>query len=74
MFQALCPNSVSFGIPQARRIHETFEPGDVCVVGLHATFEHHEAYSSAMLKSFIQEYRLNSRSPSTARVRRAQFR
>jgi AhpC/TSA family len=57
-FQALCPNSVSLAIPQARRIYETFEPGDVTVIGLHATFEHHEAYSSAMLKSFIQEYRL----------------
>lgn len=57
-FQVLCPNSVAFAIPQARRIHETFEPGDVSVIGLHATFEHHEAYSSAMLKSFIQEYRL----------------
>jgi AhpC/TSA family len=57
-FQALCPNSVAFAIPQARRIHETFEPGDVAVIGLHATFEHHEAYSSGMLKAFIQEYRL----------------
>ncbi len=57
-FQALCPNSVAFAIPQARRIHETFEPSDVSVIGLHATFEHHEAYSAGMLKAFIQEYRL----------------
>jgi hypothetical protein len=57
-FQALCPQSVAVAIPQARRIHEMFEPDDVCVIGLHATFEHHEAYSHAMLKAFIQEYRL----------------
>jgi hypothetical protein len=57
-FQVLCPNSVALAIPQARRIHETFEPSDVAVVGLHATFEHHQAYSSALLKAFIHEYRL----------------
>ena len=57
-FQALCPQSVAVAIPQAKRIHETFEPNDVAVIGLHATFEHHEAYSHATLKAFIQEYRL----------------
>jgi hypothetical protein len=57
-FQALCPNSVAFAIPQARRIHETFEPKDVCVIGLHSTFEHHEAYSLPLLNAFIHEYRL----------------
>jgi len=57
-FQVLCPDSVAHAIPQARRIHETFEPSDVAVVGLHTTFEHHEAYSLAVLKSFIHEYRL----------------
>ena len=57
-FQALCPQSVAAAIPQARRIHETFEPSDVAVIGLHATFEHHEAYSQATIKAFIQEYRL----------------
>jgi peroxiredoxin len=57
-FQVLCPNSVAGAIPQARRIHETFEPKDVAVIGLHATFEHHDAYSAAVLKAFIHEYRL----------------
>ena len=57
-FQALCPNSVAGAIPQARRIHETFEPKDVAVIGLHATFEHHDAYSPTVLKAFIHEYRL----------------
>lgn len=57
-FQALCPNSIGTGIPQAQRIYETFEPKDVAVIGLHATFEHHDAYSAAVLKAFIQEYRL----------------
>ena len=57
-FQVLCPNSIAAAIPQARRIHETFEPTDVSVVGLHATFEHHQAYSLPLLKAFIHEYRL----------------
>ncbi|HEY2683990.1 MAG TPA: redoxin domain-containing protein [Steroidobacteraceae bacterium] len=57
-FQVLCPHSVSGGIPQAQRIHETFAPSDVSVIGLHATFEHHDAVSAAVLKAFIHEYRL----------------
>jgi hypothetical protein len=57
-FQVLCPISIASAIPQARRIHETFEPNDVAVIGLHATFEHHDAYSSAVFKAFIHEYRL----------------
>jgi peroxiredoxin len=57
-FQVLCPNSIGGGIPQAQRIYETFEPKDVAVIGLHATFEHHDAFSPAVLKAFIQEYRL----------------
>jgi hypothetical protein len=54
----LCPKSLSSAIPQALRIDETFEPNDVSVIGLHSTFEHHDAFSSAMLKAFIHEYRL----------------
>src|ERR1700688_2945348 len=57
-FQVLCPKSLSCGIPQAQRIHETFEPSDVAVIGLHATFEHHDAYNGAVIKAFIHEYRL----------------
>jgi hypothetical protein len=57
-FQVLCPKSISVGIPQAQRIYETFEPRDVAVIGLHATFEHHDAVGAGVLKAFIQEYRL----------------
>jgi hypothetical protein len=57
-FQVLDPGSISSGIPQAQRIHETFSPSDVAVIGLHATFEHHDAFNSAVLKAFIHEYRL----------------
>jgi AhpC/TSA family len=57
-FQVLCPVSVASGVPQARRIFETFAPGDVAVIGLHATFEHHHAVSAGVLKAFIHEYRL----------------
>jgi len=57
-FQVFCPNSIAIAIPQAKRIHETFEPKDVVVIGLHATFEHHDAFSVPALKACIQEYRL----------------
>ncbi len=57
-FQVLCPNSLAGAIPQAQRIFETFAPDDVKVIGLHATFEHHDAVNGAVLKAFIQEYRL----------------
>src|ERR1700729_337194 len=57
-FQVLCPNSIASGVPQARKIYETFAPSDVTVIGMHTTFEHHEAFSGALLKAFIQEYRL----------------
>ena len=57
-FQALCAKSISTGIPQALRIYDTFEPSDVTVIGLHTTFEHHDAFNTAVLKAFIQEYRL----------------
>lgn len=57
-FQVLCPTSIASGVPQARRIYETFAPSDVAVIGMHTTFEHHDAFSPAVLKAFIQEYRL----------------
>jgi hypothetical protein len=49
---------VSCGIPQAQRIFETFAPDDVTVIGLHSTFEHHDAVNPAVVKAFIHEYRL----------------
>ena len=57
-FQVLCPKSLSFGVPQTLRIHQTFDPKEVAVIGLHATFEHHAAVTPAVVKAFIQEYRL----------------
>jgi hypothetical protein len=57
-FQVLCPLSLSSAVPQALRIDGTFEPKDVLVIGLHTTFEHHDAFNPAVLKAFIHEYRL----------------
>jgi peroxiredoxin len=57
-FQVLCPISIASGVPQAQRIFETFSPSDVTVIGMHTTFEHHDAFNTAVLKAFIQEYRL----------------
>jgi hypothetical protein len=57
-FQVLCPTSIASGVPQAQRIYETFAPSDVAVIGMHTTFEHHDAFTPAVLKAFIQQYRL----------------
>lgn len=58
-FQMLCPGCVSHGIPQSQRIHETFDPADVAVLGLHTVFEHHQAMQPVSLEAFLQEYRVN---------------
>jgi len=82
-FQVLCPKSIAVAIPQALRVFDTFEPKDVAVVGLHATFEHHAAISIPVLKAFIHEYRLkfpialdqpNSASPIPVTMDRYQMR
>jgi len=57
-FQMLCPGCVSHGIPQAARIHTTFNPQDVAVVGLHTVFEHHSAMAPQALRVFLHEYRV----------------
>src|SRR3546814_15978818 len=57
-FQMLCPGSVSHGMPQASRIHETFSRDDVVVLGLHRVFEHHEAQRPQSLAAFFQEHRI----------------
>ncbi|MEQ1879476.1 MAG: redoxin domain-containing protein [Burkholderiales bacterium] len=57
-FQMLCPGCVSHGIPQTQRIHETFDPADVAVLGLHTVFEHHAAMQPVSLQAFLHEYRV----------------
>ena len=56
-FQMLCPGCVSHGLPQAKRIQETFGD-DVTVLGLHCVFEHHEAMTPVSLEAFLYEYRI----------------
>lgn len=57
-FQMLCPGCVSHGLPQAKRVRETFREADVAVIGLHSVFEHHEAQTPAALEAFLHEYRI----------------
>ena len=57
-FQMLCPACVHHGLPQAQRIHATFAPQDVAVVGLHTVFEHHAAMTPVSLRAFLHEYRI----------------
>jgi len=56
-FQMLCPGCVSHGLPQAKRIQQTFG-GHVTVLGLHCVFEHHEAMTPVSLEAFLYEYRI----------------
>ena len=57
-FQMLCPGCVSHGLPQAARVHAAFDSNDVCVVGLHTVFEHHDAMTPVALEAFLHEYRV----------------
>ena len=58
-FQMLCPGCVSHGLPQARRVSETFALDEVVVLGLHSVFEHHEAQGTReALEAFLHEYRI----------------
>lgn len=57
-FQMLCPGCVSYGIPQAKAIHDTFPHDAVAVIGLHTVFEHHEAMTPEALRAFLHEYRI----------------
>ena len=56
-FQMLCPGCVSHGLPQAKRIQQTFG-GDLTVLGLHCVFEHHDAMTPVSLEAFLHEYRI----------------
>ena len=57
-FQMFCPGCVAHGLPQAARIHASFDPDDVRVVGLHTVFEHHDAMGPQALRAFLHEYRV----------------
>ncbi len=57
-FQMLCPGCVAHGIPQAQRVHAQFPAAEVCVLGLHSVFEHHDAMGPISLKAFLHEYRV----------------
>ena len=57
-FQMLCPGCVQQGLPQAQRIHATFDPNAVAVIGLHTVFEHHAAMTPVSLRAFLHEYRI----------------
>lgn len=57
-FQMLCPGCVSHGIPQAKRIRQSFSEDDVTVLGLHTVFEHHDVMGAEALAAFLSEYRV----------------
>ncbi len=57
-FQMLCPGCVSHGVPQALRVHKSFDSADVVVLGLHTVFEHHSVMGPDALRVFLSEYRV----------------
>lgn len=58
-FQMLCPGCVLHGIPQAKKLFETFSQEHVAVLGLHTVFEHHEAMAEKSLEAFLYEFRVS---------------
>lgn len=58
-FQMLCPGCVSHGIPQAQRVQALFSEDEVCILGLHTVFEHHDAMREVSLRAFLHEYRVS---------------
>ena len=58
-FQMLCPGCVSHGLPQAMRVHRSFNRDDLAVIGLHTVFEHHDAQGTRVaLAAFLHEYKI----------------
>jgi hypothetical protein len=57
-FQMLCPGCVSHALPQAARVHASFAPDAVAVIGLHTVFEHHAVMTPDALDVFLHEYRI----------------
>ena len=57
-FQMLCPGCVAQGLPQAKRVQQTFQSDEVVVLGLHTVFEHHAVMGPDALKAFLYEYRI----------------
>lgn len=57
VFQMLCPGCLEHGLPQAKKLRERFQPGQVAVFGLHSVFEHHDVMTPAALEVFMSEYR-----------------
>lgn len=58
VFQMLCQGCVHHSIPLAKRLHETFDPTEVMVLGLHSVFENHETMTPAALIDFVHEQEL----------------
>lgn len=58
-FQMLCPGCVAHGLPQAKKIGQTFSEEMVTLIGLHSVFEHHAAMTPVSLEAFVHEYRLD---------------
>ncbi len=55
-FQMLCPGCITYGLPQAQRVHTLFP--DVVVIGLHTVFEHHAVMGPDALEVFRSEFGL----------------
>ncbi|WP_029145317.1 peroxiredoxin family protein [Microbacterium luticocti] len=53
-FQMLCPGCLSYGLPQAQRVHRQFP--EVAVIGLHTVFEHHGVTGPDALAVFLSEF------------------
>ena len=55
-FQMLCDGSIKHALPQAARIHKSFQRDEVEVIGLHMVFERHAGMTPAKLAAFLKEH------------------
>lgn len=55
-FQMHCSDSMLHGLPQAARIREAFDPGEVEVIGMHPAFDPSEPMGALTLAAFLLEY------------------
>ena len=60
VFQMRCAACTELATPQAQRVHEYFESGNLTVLGLHSVFENHEAQTPDVLTAVAPDAALAS--------------
>lgn len=57
-FQMRCAGCHELATPQAQRLHESYSPDELAVIGLHCVFEDVEAQSPEQLGEYVRKHGL----------------